>query len=536
MIHKNYVYFLVVLFSILDSFSQTPSIQWKNCYGGSAGESANDLICTTDYGFLIVGNSLSTDGDVSGNHGGSDAWLLKIDSIGSIVWQKCIGGSNWDIAVSIIQDSWGYTVLGSTTSNDFDINGNHNPNMTSDIWILRLDSNLNIIWSKCYGGSQNELAHDFQKTYDGGYIICGFTNSNDGDVSGFHYNQTEPDLWVLKIDSLGNIEWQKCIGGTQADDAFSVKLMPDSNFVLLGFTASNDGDIIGSLGGGDVWLLKISHLDGSIIWQQCFGGSIGEIGYSLALSNDGGFFLACIAHGNNGDVSGWHTSSMGWADIWIAKVDSLRNIQWESCFGGSNNEEFPSIDMISDNSCIVTCKTSSYDGDVVAVHDTFFEDIWMLRVDSGQINWAKTLGGTGSDFTDNYHLVKKIANEEYIACGTALSNNGDVSGNHGGGDYWVVKLALLPDKIVSTTDPAKDISCFIDKATGFLKVCFYSASSENLYLKVFDVTGRQLFFLPLSANVGLNRHTFFVGDIGAGIYLINLSNNSNVVTRKIMVE
>jgi len=527
---------ILFLFLISDpsSFSQTPSIQWQHCYGGSAGESSNELICTQDGGYLIAGNSLSGNGDVTGNHGNSDAWFLKIDSLGNVIWQKCIGGSNWDIGVSVKEDSLGYVVMGSTGSNDFDINGNHNPNTTTDIWVARLDINRNILWSKCYGGTLHELGSDIQRTYDGGYIISGSTNSIDGDVSGFHYSPTETDIWIIKIDSIGNIEWQKCFGGTEADNVYSIKQLPDSNYILLGFTVSNDGDVIGALGGGDVWLMKISYSNGAIIWQRCLGGLAGEIGYSLSLCNDGGFLIACTAHGNSGEVSGWHQSQFGWSDIWIAKIDSLRNIEWESCFGGSKQEAFPSIDYITDNACIVTCKTTSYDGDVVALHDTTFEDIWILRIDSGQISWSKTIGGTGSDFNDNYHLVKKTHDNGYIACGVALSNNGDVSGNHGGGDFWIAKFSPEPLSVEEYSFSETDFTISFNPNTRNMTISFFSQTNDKVSFNLYDISGRLILQFEINPVVGYHSINQNVANIKQGLYLIRMNDNYGL-SKRIMI-
>jgi hypothetical protein len=151
----------------------------------------------------MVGQSYSNDGDVSGNHGGNgDAWIVKLNSIGEIQWQKCLGGSNLDIAGAIQPTSDdGYVMAGYTHSNDGDVSGNHGGN--DDAWVVKLNSTGEIQWQKCLGGSGDDQAFDIQPTADGGYIMVGQSSSNDGDVSGNHGGNG--DAWIVKLNSTGEI-------------------------------------------------------------------------------------------------------------------------------------------------------------------------------------------------------------------------------------------------------------------------------------------------------------------------------------------
>src|SRR6185295_11993940 len=136
-----------------------------------------------------------------------------------IKWQRSLGGSGGDAAYSIQQtaDS-GFIVAGGTTSLDGDVTGLHGDGSTTDDWIVRLDKQGNIIWQRCYGGPNDEQANSVQETTDGGFIVAGYSNSNDSDVAGNHGHF---DYWILKLDSLGNLVWQKCLGGDKDDKAYS---------------------------------------------------------------------------------------------------------------------------------------------------------------------------------------------------------------------------------------------------------------------------------------------------------------------------
>ncbi len=127
----------------------------------------------------------------------------------TILWQRCLGGSADDEASSVIQTSdGGFALAGATRSNDGDFVGNHGH---QDGWVVKLNSSGATQWSKCYGGTSDDDFFSIIQTSDGGFAVAGATNSDDDDVSGNHGNT---DSWVVKLDNTGNIEWQKCLGGS----------------------------------------------------------------------------------------------------------------------------------------------------------------------------------------------------------------------------------------------------------------------------------------------------------------------------------
>jgi hypothetical protein len=183
------------LFAATTIYAQ-PTIQWQKCLGGSYIDGATSIQTTGDGGYIIAGSTYSNDGDVSGNHGNRDAWVVKLTSIGSIQWQKYLGGTNPDEASSIQSTSdGGYILAGSTFSIDGDVLGNHG---AADAWVVKLSSQGAIQWQKCLGGTDIDFGHCIQSTIDGGYIIAGETYSNDGDVSGNHGHD---DVWVVKLNA-----------------------------------------------------------------------------------------------------------------------------------------------------------------------------------------------------------------------------------------------------------------------------------------------------------------------------------------------
>jgi len=301
------------------------NIQWQKALGGSGEDVAYSIQQTRHgWGYIVAGYTKSNNGDVSGNHGKEDFWVVKLDGNGNIQWQKALGGSGEDVAYSVQQTSdGGFIIAGWTKSNDGDVSGNHGD---GDAWIVKLDENGNIQWQRALGGSRNDEARSIQQTSDGGFIVAGLTKSNDGDVSGWHegYGKYGPysDYWIVKLDRDGNTEWQKALGGSDDDWALSIKQTSDGGYIVAGYTKSNDGDVSGYHGDYDAWIVKLDS-SGNIQWQKALGGSDDDRAYSIQQTRDGGYIVAGRTESNDGDVNGWHKGHdiVGCtADFWIVKL------------------------------------------------------------------------------------------------------------------------------------------------------------------------------------------------------------------------
>ena len=415
------------VFAPVAAWAAAPSIEWQKCLGGSGEDIAYSAQRTPDDGYIFAGRTTSTNGDVSGNHGGSDAWVVKLNSSGAIAWQKCLGGTDYDYAFSIqLTSDGGYIIAGNTLSNNGDVSGNHGD---YDAWVVKLNSSGAIEWQKCLGGSGDDRAFSIYQTIDGGYIVAGSTTSNDGNVSG---NHGFTDAWVVKLNSSGVIAWQKCLGGGGTDSAYSIQQTSDGGYIIAGDTSSNDGDVSGNHGGTDAWVVKLNP-SGTIVWQKCLGGSSGEVARSIQQKGDGSYIVAGYTSSNDGDVSGNHGSY----DFWVVKLNSSGAIEWQKCLGGADTDFAYSIQQTGDG-YIVAGETNSTNGDVSGNHGGY-RDMWVARLNSsGTIVWQKCFGGSDEDYASS---IIRTSYGGYIVAGHTNSTNGDVSGNHGGvSDMWVVKL------------------------------------------------------------------------------------------------
>ncbi|RYE23053.1 MAG: gliding motility-associated C-terminal domain-containing protein [Sphingobacteriales bacterium] len=417
-----------------------PAIQWQKSLGGSLNESADDIHSTADGGYIVGGTTQSSNGDVSGFHGTFDYWVVKLDALRNIQWQKCYGGSGDETLTSIkLTTDGGYILAGSSASVDGDISGHHGAANFNDIWIVKINSVGTIEWEKSLGGSRFERSPTIITTSDGGYIITGEADSNDGDVSGHH---GASDIWVVKLASSGNIQWQRCYGGTDFEMGNDIKQTSDGGYIFTGHTYSNNMDVSGNHGSYpsfDAWVVKITST-GNIQWQKCYGGTGRDYPHAILQTSDGGYIVAGFSSSNDGDVSGNHSTDPV-SDTWVFKFTATGNIQWQKCFGGTDTDFGLSISSTTDGGFVLSGATFSTDGDITNTNGGVV-DVWVIKLNnSGFLEWQKCYGGTGGESAIS---IKPTPDGRYLFAGYSSSNNGDVSGNHGGLDFWIAKLGPAP--------------------------------------------------------------------------------------------
>ncbi len=313
----------------------TGNIEWDRTIGGGIEdildhEILESIIQTTDGGYMLTGSS---DNNISGNKtenskGGVDYWIVKLSSTGVIEGQKTIGGSNYDSAYDIAQtNDGGFIIIGTSVS---DISGDKTEDSrgNGDIWLVKLNANYDIDWQKTIGGTGGDEGYRIAQTTDGGYILGATSNS---DISG---EKTENsfggmDYWVIKIDNVGNIEWQKTIGGAGEDQLKSIVQTNDGGYLVGGFSDSNlsGNKTQQSKGIEDYWIVKLNNV-GIIEWQNTIGGSNFDVLYSLFQADDGSFILG---GSSDSDISGDKTeNSNGGLDIWIMKHAQTLSLQENS--------------------------------------------------------------------------------------------------------------------------------------------------------------------------------------------------------------
>lgn len=425
---KRQISLLLIFLSIslTHLFAQAPSIQWQRSYGGSSNDALNAIQLTTDGGYVAIGFSSSSNGDVAFNHGGMDFWMLKMDVAGNIQWQKSLGGSAADFAYDIYQTSdGGYIAAGFSYSTDGDISSHISQ---SDGWVMKMNSVGAIEWEHSYGGSGNDGINSIQQTNDGGYILAGYSNSFDGNSTG---NNGGNDLWILKLSSTGAEEWHLMLGGSSDDQGRCVKQTNDGGYCIVGYANSVDGTATGNHGSSDYFVVKL-NANGGILWQKLFGGTQNDCALSFDIAQDGNYVIAGNSSSNDGQVTGAH----GGIDQWVIKVDNSGQLIWQKTFGGLLDDSAFGNITTQEGGGIVVGASKSNDGDLTLNHGG--TDYWAVKFTSnGVLEWQKSMGGTADE---QAKPVLQTSDGGFLIGGHSSSNNGDLTANQGITDYWFVKL------------------------------------------------------------------------------------------------
>ncbi len=347
--------------------TSTGTIQWSKLFGGTGDEEGHDIMQTADNGFLVTGYTGSSDGDVVGHHGTSsnDFWVLKLTSAGVLEWNQCYGGTSSDEAAAMGKTTTGdYYVAGSTYSNDGDVSGGNHSSDISDFWVIKINSSGSLLSQKCVGGTDSDEGINMTITSDNGCILVGRTSSTDGDAIAYHGGQ---DMLIAKLTSSFTVEWSKCYGGTETEECNAVVQLSDGSYAALGYSSThNNGDVTGhhgSQGSDDFWLLKLTSA-GAITWAKCFGGDGDDQANGLTKTMDGGYVMCGLTNSTNGDVTGFHSGGFFDPDVWVAKIDANGILKWQRCCGGSGQDESFNVFETSSNQFIVTAFTYSADYDI----------------------------------------------------------------------------------------------------------------------------------------------------------------------------
>ncbi len=342
-----------VLFSKLD---ENGIIEWSKTFGGSKNDVGNSVIQTPDGGFVMAGNSDSADGIPGENNGDCDAWILKVNSAGAIQWNHVYGGGGFDDLASISNTSDGGFIVAGTT-----ISPTNNIITESagkkDALVLKLDSNGNLSWSKTFGGSQNDIASAIQQTADGGYIFSGTTWSDDIDIQN---NGGFSDMWLVKLQANGNLQWSKTFGGIAEEHANALDLTSDGGYLLSGWSAylAQNGTS-NSIHHVDFAVAKVDAT-GTLAWSNVYGGNEMEKAYGGIESSNGEYIISGYSNSNDGNVA----NNYGFKDFWILSLNNNGAMNWSKNYGGTQNDFSTAVIEMQDGGLAFAGHTWSNDNDV----------------------------------------------------------------------------------------------------------------------------------------------------------------------------
>lgn len=472
--------FLLFLGSLSHLSLKGQKLTWEHNYGSTGHDWPGTVRPTSDGGYILAGRVDSAGQDVSGPlMGEADVWVAKLDSAGGIEWEQNYGGSDHDVPFDIREaKGQGYIVCAITYSSDGDISGNV-MGIEEDIWLIRLDDSGQIIWENNFGGSECDQGHSVLETGDGNFVVTGVAESSDGDVSG--NVSGSGDVWTLKVGPNGSLLWEENHSQSDYDAGFEIQKGHDNGYVVSGRASGPQGFDY------QAYVLKLDSV-GALEWDNVYGGSQYEALFSIKTLDDGGYITTGYSYSDDGDVS----DNYGKSDIWVLGLDSTGNMEWERNYGGSNSESASSVHHDHNGGYIIGGKTRSDNGDVTPPQDSV--DHWVLKLDSvGNILWEECYGGTLEDHGQD---LRPCPDGGYIMSGQSMSDDQDVSGNHGITDIWILRLDSLcaPLSAEFEFQISDSLVLFQDSSTGNIQSWSWSfgddsTSKEQEPLHIYEETG-----------------------------------------------
>jgi hypothetical protein len=453
--------------AFIAKYNHLKQLEWTKTFGGTGDDFFNDINQTCDGGYIAVGYTSSNDGDVSGNHGNYDVWVVKLSESGNIQWQKCLGGSAFEFGDAGIQTFYGgYTIVSSTFSDDGDVSGNHGQ---FDAWVVQLSPAGKQLYQRCYGGSGNEFVNFMVSSDWGSFIFEGPTTSNDGDVSGNHGGT---DAWIVKINALGKIIWQKTVGDTTEDNPSpNIAKTTDGNIVIDGYSYVASGEV-GPKDSLFSFITKLNSFTGNIIWYKNYHNPAERGGFGIFATADGGTVETGHITNSIFDGSTW--------DVLVSKFDAYGKQQWYKTLGGSDFDGGFNGGFEDKNGNLnILCQTASTDGDVKNNHGGV--DIWLIK-----------LGRCGEKNVDDATSTDDVI---------AVSKNNAI-------------IELYPN-------PAKDV----------LKVEGLNTLSKTT-LSLFNISGK----LIQQATANSANYSFNIQKLSAGNYYITIQSGEKTATLKFVKE
>ncbi len=322
-------------------FNGQGEIEWHKTFGGSKDDRGQAVIQTSDGGFAMAGYAMSSDGDGSNNEGFHDHWIIKLSPSGDLEWEQSFGFAGHDHAYDLVQtDDGGFffsgflDIVASGGAGSTEKGRSLTAHGVGEFWGTKIDSQGNIEWRKFFGGTNNDRSYGLVKSNEGGFIMTGFSESDDTDISN---TKGSYDFWLVKVDSEGEFLWERSFGGSGIEVSYDIEHTDDGAYVVVGHSFSTDKDVSMNHGESDVWLIKVSD-NGELLWERTYGGSAFDSANSVKLCSDGGFLIAGNSRSNDQDLD----SNMGENDMWMLKTDPNGNLEWQMSLGGSG------IDMAFD--------------------------------------------------------------------------------------------------------------------------------------------------------------------------------------------
>ena len=382
---RNVCWSLIALVPALPAAAaEAPKVMWEKTFGGAEDDGVVALTALPDGGLAAAGWTASK------GAGSADAWVLRLDAAGNLVWDRTFGGADWDgaTALAALPDG-GLAVAGRTDSKGAG---------DRDAWVLRLDAAGSVVWERTFGGVRGDKANALAVLPDGGLAVAGVTASKGAGGA---------DAWVLRLDAGGSLLWEHTFGGALGDMATALAVLPDGGFAVAGWTESKGaGDLV-------VWVLRLDAA-GNLVWDRTFGAAVEDTAAALIVLADGGLAVAGITE----------SKGAGGLDVWVLRLDAAGNLLWDRTFGGADWDAAQALTALPDGGFALAGWTRSKGAGA--------GDAWVLGLDAtGNLVWERTFGGSGHDEALS---VTALPDGGLAVAGWTTAKGA------GGADAWVIRL------------------------------------------------------------------------------------------------
>jgi len=436
---KVYAPDLIILLSAvcLTSIASAQTSWWRT-YGGAGTDYGNSVQQTSDGGYMIAGATWSFGAD-SGAF-----YLIKTNAHGNMLWSRMYVGPGYCAGLSGQQTSdGGYVITGYVE---------YSKSEFKDVYLVKTSASGDTLWTRTYGGYVDDWGNSVQQTVDGGYVIAGYTCS---------YDAGGGDFYVIRTNSQGDTLWTRSYGGTDYDEASSIRQTTDGGYVITGTTNSFGA------GYSDIYVVK-TNVSGETLWTRTYGGTSNDCGCSVQQTTDGGYIIVGF------------TASFGsgvYDHVFLIKTDAQGDTLWTRTYGGPLYDAGNSVQQTTDGGYIVAGYAYSSLGQG--------HDVYLIKTNSqGDTLWTRTYGGTGYD---EARSVQQTLDGGYIVSGTYEDSAPD------GDDVYLIKTDSLGNVGVAEplTGHALRPTHFLVRPNPFTSFARVPGHETELFT-LSDVTGRQV--------------------------------------------
>ncbi|WP_128547749.1 hypothetical protein [Larkinella soli] len=488
--------------------------------GGSRYDEIQAVASLASGGFIAAGGTYSADEWLPDHHGMADVWVSRYDGTGKVLWQKTFGGSDEDRARAVaVTEDGDFLIAGFTRSTDGQVTHCHG---RADYWVIRLDGRGELLWQKTFGGSEDDFASSVASTPDGGVLVGGFTNSQDGMVKDF-YGQT--DGWILKLDGSGNLVRQLTVGGKGSETLNALTVFPDGSSLLAG-SAESKNDSTGNL---DFWVVRLDP-EGRLLRQKNLGGNGDDVVTAVAKAADGSVALAGYTASTNGPFARNHGSR----DFWVLNLGPEDQVRWQQLLGGRQDDLATAVVSAPGEGFLVSGYTYSIGGQVLNRQGR--ADSWLVHLDaSGKLVSCLTLGGVMEDRTNGMALA---ADGTLLLAGVTESVSPQTDARLGRGDGLILQLKLnQPTPVPSAETATSWTAALLENPVrnGEVSVAVRGAAGQPFRLRLLNLQGRVISDRQVRPAGEADQFRLSAGGQPEGVLILEVIGVNRTQTLKVLL-